>query len=241
MLSKCRAIVIKKVDYAETSVVLTCYTDAYGTQTYLVNSVRSGKGSIKPSHLLPLTLLEIEAYHQQNKNMQRIKELRCAPLLHSIHFDVIKSAIGIFVAEIIYKTIKAENQSDEALFAFLFNAIQVLDLQTQSANFPNYFLIQLSRYLGFLPKGIYTEETNSFDWAEGKFGKYDALYPAMVEPDTSKLISDLLQSDSNSFPNIAMKREQRITVLECLIQFYRQHTDALHEVKSYKVLAEVLG
>lgn len=241
MLNKCKAIVIKTVDYSETSVVLTCYTDLYGVQTYMVNGVRSKKGSIRPSQLLPLTLLEVEVYHQQNKNMQRIKELRCTPALKQLHFDVIKSAIGIFTAEIIYKIIKEENQPDEALFGFLFSSIQLLDIQTQVVNFPVYFLLQLSRYMGFWPKGSYTELTNSFDWNEGEFKNYDPLNPSHIDPPLSKMISDLLQSDFESFHQISIGYKDRTDILNYLILFYQNHTDTLHEVKSHKILAEVLG
>jgi DNA repair protein RecO (recombination protein O) len=241
MLAKCKAIVIKSINYSESSVVLTCYTDLFGIQTYLINGVRSKKGSIRPSHILPLTLLEIEAYHQQNKNMQRIKELRCTPLLQSIHFDMVKSAIGMFMAEIMFKTIREENQPDPALFAFLFNSIQALDLQHLPANFPVFMLLQLSRYLGFLPKQNYSETNNSFDWAEGEFKTFDTLHPGLVEPQISKLIADLLAADFNNFSTVTLTYKQRSDILNCLILFYQNHTDTLHEVKSHKVLAEVLG
>jgi DNA repair protein RecO (recombination protein O) len=241
VLTKCKAIVIKSINYAESSVVLTCYTDLFGIQTYMVNGVRSKKGSIKPSHVLPLTLLEIEAYHQQNKNMQRMKELRCTPMLQSLHFDMVKSAIGMFMAEIMYKTIREENQPDPALFTFLFNAIQALDLQQQAANFPVFFLLHLSRYLGFLPKQNYSVQHNSFDWAAGEFKTYDPLHPGLIEPQISKLIAELLAADFNNFSEVHITNKQRSDMLNCLILFYQNHTDTLHEVKSHKVLAEVLG
>src|SRR6478735_6229471 len=112
MLVKCKAIVVKTVDYSETSVVLKCFTDTYGIQSYMVNGVRSAKGSIKPSHLMPLSLLELELYYQQNKSLHRIKELKCVPPLKTIHFDMIKSAVGMFMAEVIHKTVRDENHND---------------------------------------------------------------------------------------------------------------------------------
>jgi len=153
MLTKCRAIVIKCIDYSETSVILKCFTDTYGMQSYLINGVRKNKGSIRPSQLLPLTLLELEAYHQQNKNLQRIKELKCTPLLTELHFDMVKSAIGMFMSEVVYRSVKEENQMDTSLFEFLFHAVQVVDQeQGRLTNFPIYFLLQLSRLLGFYPR-----------------------------------------------------------------------------------------
>lgn len=240
MLSKCKAIVIKTINYSETSVVLTCYTDMYGIQTYMVNGVRSKKGAIRPSQLMPLTLIELEAYHQQNKNMQRIKELRCTPALKTLHFDMTKSAIGMFVSEIIYKIIREENQTDEALFGFLFSAIQLLDIKQKVTNFPAYFLLQLSKYLGFWPKGTYTATTNSFDWHEGEFKAFDPLNPSHIEPAMSQIIAELLTATFDNFDEVNVVYQKRIELHEHLLQFYQNHTDTLHEVKSHKVLAEVL-
>ena len=76
MLTKTNAIVIKTINYSENSIILKCFTDQYGLQSYLINGVKNQKGAIKPSHLLVLNLLELEVYHQLNKNLQRIKELK---------------------------------------------------------------------------------------------------------------------------------------------------------------------
>jgi DNA repair protein RecO (recombination protein O) len=153
MLVKCRGIVIKTIDYSESSVILKCFTDAHGLQSYLINGVRKNKGQIRPSQLLPLTLLELEVYHQQNKNLQRIKELKCSPPLHQLHFSMVKSSIGMFLSEVLNRSIREEHQADNALFDFIYNAIQLLDIEQQKlSNFPIYFLVQLSRYLGFYPQ-----------------------------------------------------------------------------------------
>jgi DNA repair protein RecO (recombination protein O) len=242
MLIKCKAIVIRTIDYSETSVVLKCYTDEYGVQSYIVNGVRSKKGSIKPSHLLPLSLLELEAYHQQNKNLQRIKELKCLPQLKTVHFDMVKSAVGMFIAEVMNKTLREENHSDLPLFSYLYNTIQVLDLETERvSNFPVYFLLQLTRYLGFHPKGIYAEHTNGFDTKEGMFEAYDPRNPFQLNPELSACLSELLQCSAGEFSKISVNYEQRTLLLEHIIDYYREHVSGFTDMKSHKVLAEVLA
>jgi DNA repair protein RecO (recombination protein O) len=242
MLTKCKAIVIKTIDYSETSVVLKCYTDQYGVQSYLVNGVRSKKGSIRPSHLLPLSLLELEAYHQQNKNLQRIKELKCLPTLRTLHFDMTKSAVGMFIAEVMYKTLREENHADAPLFAYLYNSIQVLDLETEKiSNFPLYFLLQLTRYLGFYPKGEYDEESNGFDTREGAFHPYDARNPFQLDPPLSLSLSKLLRSGAAEFNSISITYEHRTSLLEHMLDYYREHITGFIDIKSHKVLAEVLS
>lgn len=242
MLIKCKAIVIKTVDYSETSVVLKCLTDTHGIQSYMINGVRSAKGGIRPSHLLPLNLLELECYFQQNKNLHRIKELKCIPQLKSIHFDMVKSSVGMFMAEVIHKTVRDENDRDAPLFSFLYNSIQILDLQTEAiSNYPLYFLLQLSRYLGFFPKGMFTQISNGFDTREGVFDQYDARNPFQLSPDLSQKISDLLHASASTFQDVHMTGDERRLLLEVMIDYYREHITDFFDLKSHKILAEVLA
>jgi DNA repair protein RecO (recombination protein O) len=242
MLIKCKAIILKTVDYSESSVVLKCLTDTHGIQSYMVNGVRSKKGAIRPSQLLPLTLLELESYHQQNKNLQRIKELRCMPQLKSLHFDLLKSSIGIFMAEVIHKLIKDENHHDSPLFTFLYNSIQILDLQTeQSGNFPICFLVHLTKYLGFFPKGNYTETSNGFDTREGVFELYDARNPYQLDPMLSEKLSFIIQHSIAENDLLAVSYAQRTQLLDRMIDYYKEHIEGVLDIKSHKVLAEVLS
>ena len=241
-LTKCRAIVIRTINYSENSVVLKCFTSTHGIQSYLVNGVRSRKGSIKPSQLQPLTLLELESTYQQNKNLQRIKELKCTPPLLNLHYDIIKSSIGIFIAEVMNKAISEEDQLDEPLFEFLFHTIQILDIeQKNTSNFPLYFLLQLTRYLGFFPKGIYSENTNGFDIKEGCFEKYDQRNPFQIEPLLSEKISELLHCDFEQCKSIILTNQQRTISLNFIIEYFQQHIHGFGELKSNKVLSEVLS
>jgi DNA repair protein RecO (recombination protein O) len=242
MLFKCKAIVIKTIDYSENSVVLKCFTDTHGVQSYMVNGVRSKKGSIKPSHLLPLSLLELEAYHQQQKNLQRIKELKCSPQLQSLHFDMVKSSVGIFIAEVVNKVLREDNQPDPPLFSFMYHTIQLLDLEGDKVNnFPLFFLLQLTRYLGFHPKGLYGLETNGFDFREGIFEPYNARNPYQLTPSLSEKMSMLLQSNSLTYKDVSMNYADRTALLEHTIDYYREHITGFLDLKSHKVLAEVLG
>ena len=49
MLEKTRGIVLRTTDYGETSLVVKVFTEAYGLQSYIVNSVR------KPGAKTPAT------------------------------------------------------------------------------------------------------------------------------------------------------------------------------------------
>lgn len=242
MLTKTKAIVIKTIDYSENSVILKCFTEQYGLQSYLINGVKNKKGAIKPSHLMPLNLLELDVYHQLNKNLQRIKELKCQPILNNIHYDLLKSSIGIFMGEVLNKTIQAENQADKNLFEFLFTVIQYLDLTQQSlSNFPVYFMLQLSQYLGFNPKLNYSELNNSFDLEEGVFKPSLFGDIKVVESHLAEYWFDLCKVNFDSFSQIEINKTHRNELLNHVMLYYKIHIEGFNELKSNKVLVEVLS
>jgi len=241
-LIKCRAIVLRTIDYSENSVILKCYTDNFGVQSYIINGVRSKKSAIRPSQLQPLTLLALESYKQENKNLHRIKELKCEPVMKNLHFDIFKSAVGIFMAELIYKTVREEDQVDKPLFEFLFHTIQILDYENEVlSNFPLFFMLQLTRYLGFYPKGNFTTNTNSLNINEGCFEIFDKHAIHQIDSELSEKISLILNSDFESSKQISLSNKQRTTLLEILITYYKQHISNFGEMNTNKVLHEVLS
>lgn len=242
MLSKCKAIVIKTVNYSETSVILKCLTNTYGLQSYMINGVRKNKGAVKTSHLMPLNLLELEVYHQQNKNLQRIKELRCTPPLQNMHFNMVKSAIAMFMSETIYRSVQNENQTDEALFDYLYNTIQLVDAETaRLTNFPIYFLIQLSRFLGFYPKQtILQASTVGFNFKDGVFEPFENNNPFLFDKDISHLLYLFLQRDYMQQQLLITPSAQRKQLLDALILYFNQHISGFSNMKSHQILSEVL-
>lgn len=242
MLVKCKGIVIKTIDYSESSVILKCFTDAHGLQSYLINGVRKNKGQIRPSQLLPLTLLELEVYHQQNKNLQRIKELKCSPPLHQLHFSMVKSSIGMFVSEVLNRSIREEHQADKALFDFIYHAIQLLDIEQQKlSNFPIYFLVQLSRYLGFYPQYQNSGTgTMGFNFKDGAFEFFDEHNPFQFDVVSSSLLLEFLEAGYELQKEFQIHASHRKQLLNHLIVYYNEHLNGFSNMRSHEILAEVL-
>jgi len=158
MIKKTRGIVLRNTNYRDNSVISHIYTEEFGIQSFILNGVRNQKGNIRPSHIMPLNLLDLVVYKKENTGIHRIKELRCQPILQSIHFDVLKNSVALFVSEILNASL-AEEEANPELFHFLDHFIRILDLEDEKiGNYPIYFLIHLTRYLGFYPKGAYTEK-----------------------------------------------------------------------------------
>ena len=118
MIHKTKGIVIRTIKYGETSIVATIFTELFGMQTYLINGVRkqqkkNGMGIM----LQPSAILDLEVYHNDMKNMQRIKECSWAAVYQNLLSDVVKNSIVTYMLELLLKSIK-QPESNADLFSF---------------------------------------------------------------------------------------------------------------------------
>src|ERR1700739_4007717 len=132
MFHKTKGIVLHTTKFSETSVIVRIYTEKLGLVSYIVKGVRAAKSKAKAALLQPLTLLEMEVSHRENKSLQYIKEFRRAYNYQSIPFDTLKSAIAVFLLEVISKSIREHEQNDE-MFDFIYDSLCALD-QSEKLN-----------------------------------------------------------------------------------------------------------
>ena len=118
MLVSTEGIVLHFIKYGESSVIATIYTRDYGRQSYLVNAARSKKSQNKASLLQPLFLVDMIAYQKQSRELHRIKELRSHQVYQNIPFEITKSSLSIFIAEVLYKSIN-EQESYPEMYDFI--------------------------------------------------------------------------------------------------------------------------
>src|SRR5919205_1461784 len=144
MINKTKGIVLRNVKFGETSLVVSMYTELYGLQSYLVNGVRttSKRGTSKASLFQPASILDLVVYHNEFKNLQRLKEFKWSHLYQHIFSDIIKNAVALFMIELLSKCLK-EPETNVELFYFVEDAMLHLDSasDTVTANFPLYFAL----------------------------------------------------------------------------------------------------
>src|SRR5437868_15396845 len=112
MLHKTRGIVFKTTDYGESSVIVQIFTEKFGLQSYIINGVKKPKAKITRNMLQPLHLLDLVVYYKNTGAVQRIKELKNAPLLQNIPYNVLKSGIALFLNEVLYKAVKQQTPDE---------------------------------------------------------------------------------------------------------------------------------
>ncbi len=232
MLQKTRGIVIHYLKFKESSIIVKVYTEALGIQTYIINGVRSRKAkNNKIAFFQPLTLLEMVVYHRPHREqINRIAEIKCAYPFQSIPFDMKKTGIAMFMAEVMQKSLKEEGENT-LMFNFLWEQIKILD--QQASNYENshlFFLIRLSAFLGFAPaqgaellQQVEEHKTLLLDTAS-----YAQLKTALNELVNTEDIRAL------QIPFLL-----RSLVIDCLIDFYKLHVANFDELKSLSVMREM--
>ncbi|TZF85804.1 DNA repair protein RecO (plasmid) [Pedobacter sp. BS3] len=241
MLHKTRGIVFKTIPYAESSVIAHIYTEKFGMQAYLINGVKKPKAKISGNMLQALHLLDMVVYHKPHGNLQRIAELKNAPVLQHIPYHIVKSAIALFLNEVLYKAVK-HPAPDEPLFEYLFRSVELLDTMTAGlGNFHLYFLIRLTRYLGFYPDTGLAASAPFFDL---KNGIYTAILPNhswILQRPHTEYLNQLLQCSAETLERVHIPLAEKRFLLSRLLDYYRLHIDDLGEIKSHRILEELLS
>ncbi|GAA4319890.1 DNA repair protein RecO [Mucilaginibacter gynuensis] len=241
MLHKTRGIVFKTTDYSESSVVVQIFTEKFGLQSYLINGVKKPKAKISRNMIQPLHLLDLVVYHKNNGGVQRISELKNAPVFKTIPYDVVKSSIAMFLNEVLYKAAK-QQAADENLFSFIFSAIEWLDHQTEGlANFHLLFLIQLTRYLGFYPDKTWAGNADYFDMKNGVFSRMKPDTTLYLSPPHTQNFYNLLHCSFENAANIKLTMDERRYLIAKLLEYYALHIENFGNVHSHEILEEVLG
>lgn len=237
MLVKTKAVVLSALKYQEKSLIVKCFTESDGLKSYFVPSAFSSKKSNqKAAYFQPLSLLEIEAIHKNKGTLEYFKEIRLAFPYHSIHRDVVKSTIVIFLSEVLHHSIREEEQNRE-LFTFLETALLWLDNHEETANFHLILMLEITKFLGFYPD-VSESHLSFFELNEGVFSQFHAI-SCLSEPETmlfKKLIGLKFDSEQKIFAGT-----ERQILLKILLKYYAVHLDGFKKPKSLEVLKEVFS
>lgn len=237
MLHTTRGIVLRTIRYNDKAVIANIYTELFGLQGYLIHTGKNKKSAL----LQPLTCLEITVEHKTNKSLQRIKEAQCSPPFSDIPYNTSKSSLAMFMAEVVYRSVK-EEESNPELFEFLRSSILVLDEeQNNCSNFHLAFLVQFSGFLGFFPGNNYSEIETIFDLEEGVFFSGKPVHANFIAGEPARFLSLLMSNEINEHATLNINKAQRKELLSALMNYYRIHLQGMSEVRSHKVLEEVMG
>ena len=236
---KARGIVLNSVKYGDKALIVQMLTDTLGRQSYIVQGVGSGKGrGSKMALFQPMFALQFEGIISDKSELHRLKDTQCGIVLQSMPYDIRKSTIALFMAEVLYRLI-GESETNSVLFDFVWGSIEALDaIEEGVANFHLWFLANISRFLGFAPGNEYVADSY-FDMREGLYTLQRPAHDKFLNAEYARLLNDLIECDVEYLGEIGLNRTQRVDMLSGLVDYYSLHLDAIRRVQSIAILQQV--
>ena len=236
MFCTTRGIVLQSIPYKDTSAIIYMYTEAFGRASYMVSRRRSKKSPLVKSLFIPLSVLDLEVEHLNKREIHRIKEARVCLPLQEILCDPIKNVLALFLSEFLFRVVK-ETEPDPRLFCFLYDSIQVLECADKGvANFHLVFLLRLLRYLGIFPNIENRRAGYYFDMLNSVFTVDQPVHPHFLGKEDTEVFARLLKMSYENMSLYVFSRQERVRIIQKILEYYHLHLPDFAEIKSLAVL-----
>lgn len=236
MLASTKAIVLHKVNYSESSLVVQVFTYNFGKISLLINGVRKSKSRTKSALFEPLSIIEFSGNFKNLHKLIHPKDIKLTYPLIGIQTNISKRMIALFLSEILHKSIK-EPQPEPEMFEYIENSLKFLDMSNVNiSNFHLVFLTQLTRYLGFYPRECKGEY---FNMLEGTFSSNYLNTPSYLQGETMENFRQVLGTKFDNLERLKLNTSQRKETLESIINYYKIHIQGLGEVNSHQILETI--
>lgn len=239
MIEKFDGIVLRTLKYSDSLIIVDIYTRQHGRLSFLAPASRSKRSKVRTVLFQPLSMLSFTASYKHGRQLSRISDVQPYAMYSSIPFNIVKSSIALFIAEMLTYSLH-EEEGDESLFEFLDSSFMLFDnLESGYADFHIVFLSQLLRYIGIYPNiddytlGAY------IDLLQGCITREHPLHAHIVMPDNAKFFIDMLSTGYDSMHELSLNRELRGMYLAILIEYYRLHIPDFPKPKSLDILKEL--
>ena len=241
MDDKLQGVVLQSIRYGDTSLIVKIYTRNLGLQSYIIKGAFNRASKNRAAFFQPLNVIEfVVSGKNLHSTLGYVKDVQMAFFYQTLFSEMKKSAILMYVAELLSKSL-TEQEQNFALYDFIVHSLQWLDLTEENyANFPLFFTLELSRFLGFYPK---TNEASMpfFDMMEGHFVTAAPIHPYYLDGDSAAILSAMLNQDLEKVMQLPLNVLQRRNLLDGLITFMRLHAPFLKNLQSHEVLQSVIG
>ena len=236
---------MKTVKYGETSLIVTVFTELFGIQSYLVSGVRvsSRKGMGKAGLFQPAAILDLVVYHNEMKQLNRLKEYRWEHLYQEIYSHVVKNSVALFLVELLTRCLKQPEPNPD-LYHFTEDALLFLDEcgETATANFPLFFALHLCYFFGFRIQDGYSDKNPILDLQEGQFVPEHPEHIHFLEGKQAEVTSELLKViHPEDLSTIRLHHEFRRGLLQSYEMYYLLHIQDFGRLRTLPVLKEILG
>ena len=147
MLVSTEGLVLRQIPFSDTSLIVKILTRDFGLESFLIKGAKSKRNPKAPLYK-PINLLALSFYQRENKSLKQIKEAQLLFAPDAQNFGIYKSAISMFIVELLNHTIPENSASDSEKYDFITYSIAYLRDHPLNSHFYLSFIYQYSIYLG---------------------------------------------------------------------------------------------
>ncbi len=230
-----RIIVLHLTKYGDSSLVVHALDAERGRTGFFLRG--AGKGRVALNHFQSLSILDIQTVSGKGE-LEYIREYESAHQLAGIKTNPYKSAIAMFMGELLYRC-TGDGAVDAEMFSFLES--EILRLEHEEGSIANYhlcFMVRLCGMMGFRPKDNWSPDTPLFLPAAAEFIPYSD-YISTFSAEESLLLHRILSLPVEEAMQLPLNREQRQSFAQKMAEYLSCHLSINLKLKSLAVLHDI--
>ena len=245
MIQKSSAIVLKTVEFKESSLIATLFTRKHGKIAVIAKGARRPKNKFA-AFLVPGQVLEVIYYMKNSRSVQTLSDVSYSKSLSQLRYDVEKMAVSTITMELVSQLVH-ENEVNEPVFDFLTTFLSWLDESKNVSRilFP-YVQIRLAQLLGI---GLQP----NFKSTENRLKGYINVQTGELSDESSgsesialtakqfQFVYQTLQSARSSIFQIDLETHELKELIEYLDKYFRYHIEGIKPRKSDKIFDQLIN
>lgn len=246
MITKTEAIVLKTVDYSESSIIATLFTRKHGTIAVIAKGARKPKNKFS-AYLVVGQVLEVVYYMKATRGVQTLSDASYLIKLGSLRVDIEKMALTMSTMEFIRQVVH-DNEVNNELFNFLLKMLKWLNDQKSVSKiiFP-YIQLRVLEYvgIGLQPDETVLQKTSRIGYINIETGSLSEVSEGsqsikLSENQTFFLKTGLTSKSSTLF-EIKMADNELKDLIEYLDRYIRYHIEGVKNRRSDVIFDQLLN
>ncbi len=244
MITKTEAVVLRTVEYQESSIIATLFTLKHGKIAVIAKGARKPKSKFS-AFLVPGQMLEVVYYMKHTRQVQTLSDTSYLKKLDNLRFDLQKMALVTITMELTDQLLH-ENEVNESLFQFLSSLLPWLNDEDSVSKimFP-YIQIRLAQLLGIGIQIVIEEQvspkTGYINVKSGTLSteSYDSD-SLRLTPGQFQFVRESLQSMKSSIFDIDLTKNELNSLIDHLDKYFRYHIEGVRPRKSDAIFEQLL-
>lgn len=243
-----QAIVLRGMDYSETSRIVTLFTRKQGKMSVMAKGARRTKSSFG-STLQPMAYTQVVYYYKPTRTLQMLSESSHVKAFHRLNRSLEKITIGLRVVELV-DALMEEEDPQPRVFSLVLQTLDALDrAEARVENLWPFVQLRVARLLGVAPSidrdnvEAVTDEGGILSLANG------GVYPRSARPSHARPASRsalrafaiLARADLDVVLRMDLDPQTRARVHRLVAEYMQFHFESAYPTRSRDVIAQLKG